>query len=1514
MSNNTTTNVNTIPDEGFQRTTTTSFVVDNADNIDNTTETENTEVEENVDNPDDTDVDDNTTDNNDNTTEEGGTETTPEDPTPPTTPNNPVDIASLITITTDPVNDTELRLNGRVLSTTSQTEINYKLKKNGTNIDLLLEIGENIDPNDLVITVDKQELIKTECIGNILGITPIEQQIGKNKLLQIPFVSLDIDTIRLNIANGNDNYTVNLIIEANPSFPTYGILAKQNNVTLNRNGDEGYPKSYSNLPIFLTKNDNIVLNYICSDLEGNVELSEDVRVNICYDPNVITLVNKDNILVPPEIPDPDNEDNFITDSTDVNNPTFSISKEGLDLNNVYKSDYYLPIVVEFINNENKVISSRSLLFSRTYLKLMDIWGRELTKVTIDPNDNGDGLGNHTIDTITPRYSSMLTPYVKHLMRTDNDIREKTLGIIEYTFVNLTDNSNASMLFSKGVTNFELKLTMPDHDPVDFTPLGVINTDSNIEEVSDISIKKEVASTTTNVTFDLTDVVIEKDKDNVIKFHVTNASHIEITNITPDGPTFEVKYDSNYIFNLPHNGSKVYPEIFGSVITTPPFNILDGIYEFKFNVYNSDNVLIKEMNFELPVRRPIAEPHFNNILDTYYVDIDREKSITLTCNNTHSIEIDPNSVDGYLAAINNVTHSDDVNDTGTYNDYQLDLLISSDTIGKKSITLICRDEDLLDIGRFNINLEFYTSKYVSNNPNPKSNDIAKGLIVKTSYTEKRGYGVPTAFINNGEELAGILIGKYPIPQESIINVREGMLYTDLSKPNYHLLSHVPDNVIGPNDSEEGGEIVKVINQSWYRTVLENVVNNETLSDYTYPIINSVYLDTMLSYIKDSNVLAIYNKYHKLYGLPFTSDSEDEYSYGISSGLYSTMNTGKEWRYRIGNKTIKSEKYKELDQFIDSRDDYELPIIEDNIFNSHSGTLAGIMGIGLGLKVYSDVKITNDLSGTLRLYCVDPNLVRNDYDNTPENELDTKFKEIEFPNGKFLSNVTFGYIGPNDYTQGRKHYTYSNELYKDDKFANLMDNMGIPMNNLVYDYKTNNAFPGMSGVSIVRTNRYSGSTYCMDFDKIKEEGTGYLANGGWYLTLTDDGYNYNGFSIKNPEYTEHSVMKYDKEHPSTLEDHFYKRYEDVINKQGIGIQSRWLIDDSVVYNINKNANKVNDQMIFNNRIQFCIFDLDKINRFKPTKFELLTKYIMIKVGEVFNIEFEADSQPEVVTQPDNTIVKFDRNVLTGLNPGDTMIRYMSKVSDDHNPKYQIAYIRVLPIEYAIYSTPDTLELFYGNPKNHEITVSADYISKYKLEDFDTNLLSITAEQIDNPNQNTIIPNKGKIFNTLLVRHNNQVPTGQVVNNKYRKDYTVLKLTGYDKNNDVVTEHAIETSISNYYLFSNLGVTNNTITIDNSINPGDEEYVVLISTNCPKYKLESNINLIPGWTVELEDITDVSDYYLRDENGNTQTNITLDDTTSPEEVEYVVNIETNANNLNIESNLSEAIPHWEYTITKE
>lgn len=1500
-----TTNTNTGPDEGFQRTTTTSFVVDGVDtentNVDNT-DTENADTE---DNPTGETNPDNNQDTEDN---ENDTPVVPT-PTPPT-----VDPSTLIEIITYPVNATELRLNGRVLSSTMQTEINYKLKKNGTNIDLLLELGENINPNDLVITTDKGELVKTDCVGNVLGITPTEQQIGKNKLLQIPFVNLDLDTIRLNITNGTNNYTVNLIIEANPSYSTYGILAKQDGINLNTNGDEGYPKSYSNLPILLTNNKEIVLNYICSDQEGVIELTEDVKVRICYDPNVITLVNKDNILTPPEIPNPDNEEETITDTTDINNPTFFIETNGLDLDNVYKSDYYLPIVVEFINSDDKVISSRSLLFSRAYLKLMDTWGRELTKHTIDPNDSGDGMGNYVIDVITPRYSTILSPYVKHIMKTDNDVRDKTLDLIEYFFINNDFNSNTSMTFEKGITKYELHLTMTEYDPVEIVTSGSVSGSFNIENLSNINITKEPISTTTDITFDVTDIVIEKDKDNLIEFYITNGSHIEIENITPDGPVFDINYNSNYIFNLPHNGSKVYPEIYGNIVTTPSMDIVDDVYEYKLKVLDSSNVVLKELSFELPVRRPIAEPFFNNILDKYYVDIDREKTITLTCVNTFSIEIDPNSVDGYLAAINNVTHSDDVNNMGTYDEYKLDLLLSSDVASSKSIALICRDEDLLDIGRFSINIDFYTSKYNSSNPNPRSNDIAKGLIVKTSYVEKRNYGVPTAFINNGEEVAGLLVAKYPIPQESVINVKEGLLYTDLSKPNTHLLSHIPDSVIGPNDGDEGGEIVKVINTEWFSTVLENVVNNRTLEDNTFPTINSVYLDTVLGYIKDSNMLAIYNKYHKPYGLAFTSDTKDEYSYGISSGLYSTMNTGKEWKYRISNQTIKSEKYKDLDQYIDSRDDYELPLIEDNIYNSHSGTLAGIMGIGLGLKIYNDVKITNDITGTLRLYCIDPNLTKVDYDNKYRDTLDTKFREIQFPNGKFLSNVIYGYIGPNDYTQGRKHYTFSNELYEVDDYANLMDNIGLPMNNFVYDYKTNNAFPGMSGVSIVRTNRYSGSTYCMDFDKLKDEGTGYLANGGWYLTLTDDGQDYNGFEITNPEYTNHSVMKYDTDNPSTLEDHFYKRYEDVINKQSVGIYSRWLIDDSVVYNVNKNANKVNDQIVFNNRIQYYIYDTDKINRLKPSKFELLTKYILIKVGEVFNIRYIADSEPEIVTKPDDTIVKLDRGVLTGLNPGDTKIRYMSKVSEDHNPKYQIAYIRVVPIEYAIYSTPDVLELFYGNPKNHEIIISADFINKYVVEDYDTNVLSITVSQVDNPNQNTVLPNKGKIFNTLLVKHSNQIPTGKVVNNVFKKEYTNLVLTGYDKNNDVVCEHEIETSISNYYLFSNLGTTSNNITIDNTLNPGEEEYVVLISTNCPKYKLESNIDLIPGWVVEVEDITDISHYYLKDKNGNNETTIVLDDNTLPEEVEYTVKIETNAENLNIESNLTESIPHWEYELIKE
>lgn len=1188
------------------------------------------------------------------------------------------------------IGENDVYLNGRKLN--DQSPLALTVAGQGVekyNIDFLLQVGSKVNiANASVTAVTSGVNIITTDVASKYDV-PLKgnMEIGRIKLIQLVKVK-QTDAIEFKIVIAGKTYTVKLTIEPlDKAMILIPNLKTVGNESFFSNGVSEYPASNFDLPVPLAF-DSFNVSWLDNNKAYELGTDAKINANLFFDTNIISIANI--------------KDGVDQQTTDMNNLQLNFKSEFTELNNVNKDDFLIPFVVEF-TKDDKVISSRSITFAKMRLYIKDIWDNKLETLYLPANDSETTKKNYRFVSNTPNLEILETPYLRFL-NTNGVTGIMNLAKNRITFNNLgyTEANKRLDVVCKRTPNentFTLEVNYTKIDELSVgggqlggttTPgTGDTGTGGTTEEntannsfilglsIGNLSVGSswqmvqllnETTATSVTITKDQEQLTIFRYESTELQYTANNIATFVFEDIDKKGTPPKVTYASNieYYKKVPNGNLKVYPQLSGA-ITIDCKDASPGEHKIRVKAVDSDKKELYKEDLTVTVKRPRAQMECDLSTKKYNVNIDKPKAITVKCKNVFRAEVaNKDNLTKFTATIQNIKNSKDLLETGTYATYDFDILFTGKATGVENLAITLYDDKDDVTMTVKKPIEVFTTNYVSVKADPNPADIKDGLAVRHSYKEKYRHNLPTAFIANGEEADYILVCKYPISQDTFTETVGDKTNVLISKPNAHRLEYVEASKVGDGEATEGGELFKVANPDISKPILKSIKENNMLNGYAYAVGDSIYLDTMLANLNDAHYLAclenmesdrsvnwlFFNRTSNFYG------DQEARAYYPELPLKSTGNTkGGVWT--LGGKVGDTEEvYGVVNPKIADLMTYTnhtmLPRTLAGTHFTHNGQKNGVAEpFGFGVKTYSDIRYSWD-GKVEKLEVINP------YTTIPyyTNDDPKTFTEIKFNDDMFMLSTPKAYIGCNDYKANSKSSIFYNAEYYRDSSAYLLDNAGLPMNNIVKEYEDDDSFKGDAGYRKDKAmTRFGGSVYRFDSEKISKNRTiatkGYIVSGysldGSLVKLHTDVVNKNPehISLKYPEYTDGSITG--------------------------SYRSRMLIDENTVYNINKVEGKKNDQIYYNSRIHFLIFDT--LTRQELANLSVSEKYVEVEKGKEFPMTIVSEGGTIEFEGINDKIATITTKSILAVEEGTTEVTIRAKQANKKDNTFKV-YIKVTP----------------------------------------------------------------------------------------------------------------------------------------------------------------------------------------------------------------------------------------------
>lgn len=1198
------------------------------------------------------------------------------------------------------VGQNELYLNGRKLENSKPLALKVKgLTPNKYNIDFLLECGSAIEVSNINVASSTEgiNVIVTDIPGKFESDDDLD--LGRNKVVQLVAIK-DTDSIVLTISSSGTNYTVNITIDKLEEdqivtlIPNFKTL---NDVSYFPNGVMEYPSSNFDLPLPISET-----GYKISWLDGNKAYeinSTTPNVNLYYLKSSISIEDL-------------GEEQEVTDANNILvNLTDPIVQTSLN-----SKSYLVPFVAEFVKDDY-IISSRVVLLARMYIGLVDNWKRPLEKLFVPMNNIPGKKSKFTLKSTTPNVEVLDSPYVKWWNNNGvSGISRLSKNAIKYTNEGYTEeNTNIDFVCNRDTENDEgytLDVNyLPIEDNTGFM-LGFKIRDVNIGNQNKwISVVNQIQGVT-SVFDQSTNLTIEKYKSVEFNFTANNVAKLKFGDKTVDTKVIRSRNIETVVSGIRYNytvnesygielgpDNTAYPELTGTV-TLDASDAIVGNYELTISLCSYDDTVLDVKKIKVNVKRPAAvmSSDFNN--KKLNVDIAKGVTIPVTCENVYNVTVKNNgNLTKMSATIEDINRNGNLQENGTYATYSFNLKIEPIELGTETIVLLLEDDQSDVELELRKPIDIYTTNYAPVNADANVKDYKQGLAVRHSYNEKIDHRLPLAFVSGGEVADYILVCKYPISQDTFDKTKDNKKNVYISKANSNRLEYLSDSKVGDGENTQGGELYKVANPNITKPILKSIKDNGMLNGKAYPVGDSVFLDTMLANLTDAHYLACLENdindqnvnwfKHNRKGY-FGTDLEALSYYpelplkSVTGTKGGTWNIGGEYgdyeiRPGIMNPTISSK--------IDYRDNDLLPMVTTGTRLTHNGQTCGVVdSFGMGIKTYSDIRYRFDGKKEY-LEVIDPYKTKTEY----VDDNDKTFTTIEFNQDQNIISVPKAYMGANDFPSKTKSGVFYNAEYFKDKNASLLDNAGIPKNNLIKDYEDDDSFKGNAGYRSESLPRYGKSVYFADTDSIKatkKATTAYFVSG----------YTSEGKLVNTRDETENK-------NPN----HISKLFSNGIDGSIKGsYRSRMLVNENTVYHINKNEGYKNDQAYFNSRIHFLIFDNNRTN---PTVPSITTQWVEVEVGKVVSYNFGNNSDTINVSDVNSSYISVDTRAKTisGLKVGKTQFNLTVK-SGSNSETTVTVYVNVIEVKpvtkMSINKT--NLSLTVGDIDNIVITTEAESIT--------------------------------------------------------------------------------------------------------------------------------------------------------------------------------------------------------------
>lgn len=1285
-------------------------------------------------------------------------------------------MAKYIELPSYSIENNQFYLNGNLLSTDQTLNLDIvRLNSGEYNIDFLLEYGNNITANQIQI----------ESNDNINLVTTLAER-ANNILIQCVGVEVTEDHFNFTITYNSNSFNIRINLKDLEEKPIYiPNIQNSQQSSFCSNGVSEYPSSHFDLPLPISEN-HYIIGWL--DQNRNFELgNNDIKVRIYYNRSYFNI-------------DDLGEDQNIADVNRVN----LYLDNRIQLQNLEEENYYLPMVFEFRNENDYIVSVRSVLFVRMSLYLQDSWKRILNVIDLPENRDANALKNYRFLSPTPNNELLDSPYVQYWNNIYPGLSTLSKNQIKFNGVTNPNGLNVSILRSTNQEGYELDIDYPRFNSEEINTNISLTLRSTLVQTNWHSLVLKTANPTPSIEIiEPENWNLEKGKQFSFNFKTKNIASVRIIlghearheEITDEILNFDIQYLTQYNVSLPHNGLKAYPNLDG-FITVSSNNGELGTFTYVLQGLDSEGTVITDQEFTINILRPkaIIETDFTDSKQN--VNIDQTYIQHVTCHNVYEVSLREDDFTKFTPTIENITHSPDLQESGTYADYSFDLKIEGKNPGIENLVLIFADDQYDVVYEVNKTFDIFTTNYTPYVPNVNEKNVKNGLSVRISYKERKDYHLPLAFISNGQEADYLLVAKYPLSQDSLD--KNGTLKSlSISKGNRFRLEYIEDNFVENSDE---GEFHKVANPNITKNILRHLKNNDFLNGNALGVGDSIYLDTLLSNLNDAHYQRCFENmedneetnwfFHNRKGLLDTNI--EARAYYPERPLKIVENTlGGTWEltgdygkteYAYGRLNP------ELNPSFNSKGNCLLPPILSETHFTHNGQYNGVVeAFGFGVKTYSDVRISYR-DGKQYLEVVNPLTEKVEYTDDSEKN----FTAIEFQEQTALKSIPLAYIGPNDYPLGTHSGVFYNADYHLDLNASLLDNIGFPKDNMVKEIENDNTFKGNAGYRLHDPHsRYGKSVYRMDLTKIESDSH----NLGYIIS----GLSFNGKLVECGNKEE-------------KEEHISNLYPTYIDGSITGsYRSRMLIDAKALYHINKTSDNKNDQMFFNSRLHFLLYDKERSN----LKLVLPKKWIEIEKNS--KIDFNPNYTPNAELSVDNPnptklYVNLEERFIQALELGKYYFDLILSKEGEQSIKHRV-YVEVIE-QKAL--TPLSLTLYSVN-----LTETDDYVFDVKTPakslDISTNS-DYLCKVIQSPNNNGNIRcslhalNKGDAIIKIKAKAKNMKENLVTLNANIKVKY----LTEYNLSFRRVTIPLsdINNSIGNKILSLRTKLRNTTITSPNSI----------------------------------------------------------------------------------------------------
>lgn len=1175
-------------------------------------------------------------------------------------------MATIINLPLYNIEDSKVYINGKVITDNMILKVK-KLTTEKYNIDFFIQFGNNVNYNSTNISVEGADHVLTSLPGEFGK----DRKLGKHKLLQIVKVG-DINSFKIKLT-GSAVYTINVQLVSADNTDVYLPNLKTNNdISFYPNGASEYPISNFDIPLPITSN-TYKIGWLINNVAKELPL-DGLTINIFYNTELYNIVNLNN-----------------NDTRTKNNLTLELDNDVIDLKNITVPSFTSALVFEFVDTQGVMLSTRSITLIRTNLYLVDGFDRIMDKLYLPQNPYPALNKDHVHISRLPNTNELVTPYVTWVNNNvNNGFSNLVKNIVD---IQPTDTSgNLTLTKNTQYNGYDLRFVYKE--PNNYYTLKLLVRNVLIDEVWQ-SFTTEEESSTLVYDIGVGSLDINKYQKENMTFVCQNIAKIEVVKVSGPGDIgTTINYNEVYNVTLPHNGSKVFPDLSGTV-TFDCLSSVVGDYVYDIIYLDCEDAVLGTSSISIKVKRPAADIDTDFETNKFSIDVEKVYYIDVECSNVYEATLQDTNGINFTAEILEISHSGTLLESGVYEDYSFRIKLTPIKPGIGSFTLLLSDDQNDIYKEYTKMIDVYTDQYTATRPRTTEKDLYQGFNPRFSYSKKYKHNIPLAFVNKGDVADYILVSKYPLPQTDDISA-------NYSKAFKNRLQLIKENKIKDNTNAEGGELYKIISPDYDTKIVDELNKNSVLNNKAVPVVNSSFVDHMLANLTDIAYYGVIennkddidaNHFATFKGL--TPNTHKFATYPENPLVLNNTNGGT-WDIKNNNRLV-AKYYGIVDHSIS--EDLEmgnyplLPVITNDGYLTHNGQSNGIVDpYNMGIKVYHDIKVEYDPAKGFELDIVDP------YESTQSNTNDRSYKKIEFNPGQFMMSVDKYYLEPNDYPVNIKSRVYSGVEYWKHKDISLMDNAGLPYDNMVISYEDDDTFKGNKGFrSTLNTYRYGDSLWCNDLDKIKDlnnKTSLYYVSGGTY-----------GKSL---------VKVFDD--ANNEPNHIINRYSEYIDGIDIGYRSRLLLDSNVCYNINKNQGFKNDHLFYNYRVSFLVFDKgikDKV------KLNVSTEWLLLEKNKSYPFVIESEGDVSIENNSDLVFdVSAGRVTANGVSEGSVTIRATKAGKADNTRVIEYKITDTLPITSLNIST-DNIEgferdtvMFTVTTEDRDLVIDSDNPTIYTI----------------------------------------------------------------------------------------------------------------------------------------------------------------------------------------------------------